>query len=223
MRATRCGSSLLANHSHLLHTPISLSFLFLFTLLLFISADAFQSISSLRFICLPAPPPLRFSLPLLRFSPVFFPTSPSLFHLIALILPGDRRWTERFPLSYKSREWLTALSALPKLSRQHPPLPPVCTVEAEEVCKTTLLSLLLTHYTLAHRDREDGLSWRQKAGREARLCNKGSIGGGEGRQVFLKGFSVTSQMMTPMGRGMPVTVAAFQMVVRVKPAPPSLF
>lgn len=91
--------------------------------------------------------PSPFSLSLL------FPSlPPSLFHLIALILPGDRLWTELFPLSHKSREWLTELSTLPKLSRQHPPLPPVCTVDAkeEEVCKTTLLS-----------GREDGLFWRQ--------------------------------------------------------------
>lgn len=78
-----------------------------------------------------APPPSPFSLPLF---PLFlFPLRfPSLFHLIGFVLPGDHCWTERFPLSYKSREWLTAPSALPKLSRQHLPLPPVCTVEAEE-------------------------------------------------------------------------------------------
>lgn len=113
---------------------------------------------------------------------LFFPTSPSLFHLIAFVLPGDRHWTERFPLSYNSHEWLTALSALPKLSRQHPPLPPVCTVEAEEeeVCKTTLLSLLLS-VTLAHRDREDGFSWREKSRREETLYNKGRIERGENR------------------------------------------
>ncbi len=80
------------------------------------------SVHFLSPLCSRAPPPFSVFPP--PFLSLLFPLlPPSLLHLIVLILPGDRLWTERFPLSYKSCEWLTALSALPKLSRQHPPLP----------------------------------------------------------------------------------------------------
>lgn len=74
---------------------------------------------------------------------------------------------------------MTSLTVLPKLSRQHT-LPTVCTVEAEEVCKTTLLSVLLPA-TLTHRDRKDGLSSGHKVRREESLYKKGRTERGEDR------------------------------------------
>lgn len=148
------------------------------SLLPFISADAFQTISFLCVLLLlhllfSFPSPIFLSLPL-----PFLP--PSLLHLIALILPGDRLWTELPPLVREP--WVVdCTERTPKALQATSPLPPVCTVEAEdEVCKTTLLSLLLPA-TQAHRHREDGLPWRQKARREERLYNSGRVERGKDR------------------------------------------
>lgn len=77
-----------------------------------------------QFICCllspPAPPPQWVSLPLVSLS--FLLPASSLLHLITLAFPGNRHWTKQFPLSCSNCEWLTALSTLPKRSRQH--LPP---------------------------------------------------------------------------------------------------
>lgn len=95
MRATRCYSLLLENHSHLASFTLLASFSISFCphFLSFISACAFLSNFPLRFLLLlllltfSVPSPLSSSLTLSLLFP-FLP--PFLLHLIALILPGDR-------------------------------------------------------------------------------------------------------------------------------------